>query len=176
MMQKLAGKTVFNYIILIGSLVSSPLSANVRTNPISRPSSLLPNMLRFEYYTFDGEKNIPCSHQLKDADAQDWSVKCGNEKNFIVHLWITAYPHDQAANSTSKMSYEILYWVTDFSQPGHPIGSSSTLWLNLKQKSELDTMQFTQSVDQDAAGLRLSFTPAIASVTKLTRFDSSSRK
>ncbi len=120
------------------------------------PTGNLPlkaDTLTFSYEPFENGTILTCTHSLEDANAQDWNVTCKNaagntEKSYRVHLWVTSYER----TSVPKLSYELLYWVTD-KKSGESAGS--TTWLHLKDASSLYGLDVRQSVDADTAGLYL---------------------
>lgn len=144
-----------NSLALIFFLVSTPApTAEVRPVPVSLPGGNLPitpEMLRFNYRPFEEGEALACRHKIKDSQAQDWDVLCGEGKKYVVHLWVTAYTRDVRP----RVSYEILYWVTDVSRPDRSSGSGATTWVHLQDPSALDAIETRQSVDNDTAGLYL---------------------
>ena len=110
---------------------------------------------KFTFQTFDGETVNKCKHLLTDELAHDWRVECFDDKGqptqkYNVHLWVTAYER----NVNPQLSLEVLYWVTDITNAS-PIGSSSTIWFHMKDKTYLDSVQISQGVSHDTAGLYL---------------------
>jgi hypothetical protein len=116
---------------------------------------LTPENLKFEYISFDSEIRYHCQHKLENAASQDWLVECRDDfgslqKQYRVHLWVTGYHRAVAP----KLSYEILYWLSDLMQQP-ATGHGSTTWLNLKEGGELHSISVNQSVDGNVAGLYL---------------------
>lgn len=144
-----------NLFLLVLSLAAAPaLTAEVRPVPVSLPGGNLritPEMLRFHYRPFEEGEALACRHKIKDSQAQDWDVLCGEGKKYVVHLWVTAYSRDVRP----RLSYEILYWVTDVSRPEGSSSSGATTWVHLQDPSALDAIETRQSVDNDTAGLYL---------------------
>jgi hypothetical protein len=69
---------------------------------------ITPGMIAFEYWQFDGETHLSCTHSIEDPDAQDWEVNCRNVsgeilKKYRVHLWLTVYA---LASGPAKQAYE----------------------------------------------------------------------
>jgi hypothetical protein len=118
-------------------------------------ASIQPSMLHFEYRSTDGNEKLACVHQIQNAAAQDWLVTCGNKK-YSVHLWVSAYIHEKAP----KLSYEVLYWVSDLSVQGQPHGSSTTVWFHLQDPSYLSLLQVSLGVENDSAQLHLDLDPS----------------
>ncbi len=112
-------------------------------------------MLTFNRQLDEGE-SFSCTHVVENEAAQDWRVVCG-AKRYTVHLWVTAYPH---ASGAAKVSYEVLYWLTDWTDTSHPIGNGTTFWFHLKEKSALAGLDVRLSVDNDNAGLYLNLNPS----------------
>ena len=123
--------------------------------------TITPKMLRFTYQGFEGDNYFPCTHALESAEAQDWKLICKNPngpgtRQFRIHLWVTAYTHTNAP----KLSYEILYWVTDLSDSAHIVAVGGTTWLHLSEPSALAGIELSQSVENDTAGVYLKLNPA----------------
>jgi hypothetical protein len=120
--------------------------------------SITPEMLKFNYIRFEGGAFLRCAHRLEDAAAQDWRVSCEGEgirREYRVHLWVTHYTR----NVEPRSSYEVLYWVTDLSEPGETHGVGTTIWFHLKDESALHSISVSQSVENDTAGLYLDLDP-----------------
>ena len=147
-------------VLLIVFTQSSLVHAAPRITPVGGNLRITPAMLKFQYQDFDGIFSINCVHAVETAESQDWKVTCTNgpktiSKQFSVHLWVTQYPRP----SDPRVSYEILYWVTDLSNPHKPTAASSTIWVHLKDPSELSGLELAQGVDEDTAGLYLTINP-----------------
>lgn len=115
---------------------------------------LTPEQLRFEYLLFDGSGSYMCKHFLEDALSQDWRIDCLNtdgiiQKSYRVHLWLKAYSRQHEP----KLSYELLYWISDLSRSPKIEGHSTTVWFHLKDPSALSGMRVSLGVDGDLAGL-----------------------
>ena len=112
--------------------------------------------LKFTYQTEDQtspQAEVPCTHAVLNADAQDWTVKCGdgaNQRSYTVHLWLTPYQH---ATGPNKISYELLYWITDNTDPRVAHSSGTTIWFHLRELSSLASVQANESVEDDTARL-----------------------
>jgi hypothetical protein len=121
-----------------------------------------PEMLHFTYQTFNGGISLACKHVLVSAASQDWSVKCSDPalkllKSYQVHLWVTRYDHAQGPR---RVSFEVLYWVTDLSDPSAPKAGGDTIWFHLRNPADLDGIEVSQSLEGDTAGLYLELDPA----------------
>jgi hypothetical protein len=138
---------MFAFLLLLLLTAAQPALASLPGGNLK----ITPEMARFNYRPFEEGEALACEHQLKDPAAQDWEVSCGDQKKYVVHLWVTAYTHE----SEPRMSYEILYWVTDMSRPDHTSSSGATTWVHLKDPSALAAIETRQSVDNDTAGLYL---------------------
>ncbi|NCN27335.1 hypothetical protein GW915_07145 [bacterium] len=124
-------------------LFVSPLWAQVGPLTVAR--------LKFEYRSFDGGFSHPCRHKQENEFGMDWAVECGPDfsRKFGVHLKLSAYPH----KTPPRLSYELLYWVADRNNSSSDVGS--TTWFHLEEHSPLHSVQVSQSVDNDLAGLYL---------------------
>lgn len=117
--------------------------------------------IRFHYSTFEPWITLPCTHQIEHGPSQDWKVVCEDSdqryrKEYVVHLWVKAYKRDRFP----RLSYELLYWVTDrSSSTGRPSGTGATIWFHLNDPTSLHSIQASQSVENDTAGLYLEFKP-----------------
>ena len=92
-----------------------------------------------------------CRHKLVDPAAQDWEVECDGGKKYRVHLWVTAYPH----TSPPKLSYEVLYWVTDHKAAAGTGNHGATVWFHLQEPSALTGLGLYAAIENDTASLRL---------------------
>jgi hypothetical protein len=106
--------------------------------------------ISFVFEDQDGQMNYPCVFSLIEA-AQDFDVKCTRADqpsvkwSFTVHARVFSHPH----TTSPKMSYELLYWITD-----HQVASGSqgkypgtTLWLNLDEPSQLASFEIAQDIE-----------------------------
>ena len=143
----------FHLAILMGLLGISlaPAAALAKQHLMLNASDL-----KFTYQTEDEtapQAEVPCSHAILNADAQDWTVKCGegnHQTSYTVHLWLTPYQH---ATGPNKISYELLYWITDNTDPKLVHSSGTTIWFHLKELSSLSSVQASESVEDDTARL-----------------------
>lgn len=145
-----------NFIISVIFLLSTnlPTTAVAQSLP-GHNYPITPDNLKFTYQSHDGEISLKCTHALEDAMSQDWLVTCSDaekemQRTYRVHLWVTAYERQVQP----KLSLEILYWVTDITRET-PVGSSSTIWFHLNDPSSLNSIQISQGVENDTAGLWL---------------------
>lgn len=146
--------------------------SSTKSTASSPPKTLMwidAKMLQFSYQSLDGGVIIRCTHALANRDNQDWEVKCPDpmqraDRKYIVHLWITGYTHPVPQPKDPEMgpelTYEILYWVTDWSDPAKPVNSGTTLWFHLKKFSEMMALQMNLSVEDDRARLRMELDPS----------------
>jgi hypothetical protein len=122
-------------LILISFGLLSPAFGQIPGDEIK----IVAENLKFKYLSFDGETNLACTHVLENPKSQDWRVLCG-QKNFLVHLWVTAYRR----TVEPRLSLEILYWVN---------GRGGTSWIHLKDAASLHSLYMSQSVEEDTTGL-----------------------
>ena len=66
-------------------------------------------------------------------------------------FWVTEYTHPTAP----RLSTEVLYWVTDLTDPNNARGTSTTVWFNVNDPTTLSSIDVTESVDDDLSGLDL---------------------
>lgn len=116
--------------------------------------TLASNKLKFRYEHFEGTPSIECRHEPLMELPYDWTVVCGDKK-YTVHLALTAYP--KAVEP--KLSYELLYWVTEHKSPTEVVSNGSTTWFHMREKGDLMGVDVRQSVDNDQAGLYLTVSP-----------------
>lgn len=113
------------------------------------------DMLNFTYQDYNGDVSAICEHRLESAESQDWIVECKREsllkKRFRVHLWLTEYLRAEAPAFT----LEILYWVSDLSEPTKTKDTGTTLLLDFASHSRVHGVNIKQGVDNDTAGLYL---------------------
>jgi hypothetical protein len=140
--------------VLFSSWIStSSLAAGLR---ISSPD--LGDKIEFSYSTSDGEFQLACKHWIQNEGAGDFNVLCGKgtptKKEYSVHLVVREHPR------ASTTSFEVLYWVTDrnTSDPV-PHFSSQTQIFTVDGKSHLREFIMSQGLENDAAQMRLKYTP-----------------
>lgn len=99
-----------------------------------------------------------CEH-APAATFADWNVTCREGDRvlkYIVHLVLSFYP--KTIHGVS--AYELLYWVTDFTDPSSPKSTSTTLWIhNSETGNRLSVIEASQGVEGDLAALRLTLKP-----------------
>jgi hypothetical protein len=132
------------------------MSTQAQPLPEAGNFKITPEMLRFRYQAFDGSVVLQCHHEIQNELSQDWKVQCQNpegtmKRSYVVHLWLTAYSRQQAP----RLSYELLYWISDHSHPAKIQSSGSTIWFHLNDPSALHSLQASESVENDTAGLYL---------------------
>ena len=140
---------------LLSFLLAGLLSASSAL-AADQPGNLkiTPDMLFFHYSTFDAGETMDCKPTVENADSQDWRVVCSNSKSrreYTVHLWVSIYTHSAAP----LLSYEILYWVTDLTDPAHSIQTGSTVWFHVNDPTSLASLEISDTVDDGTAGLYL---------------------
>jgi hypothetical protein len=111
--------------------------------------------LKFQYMSFEGDEVLNCKHNTIDEFEIDYDVFCGDsaQKKFRVHLALSRFER----NSIPQNTYELLYWVTDY-QTNPITNNGSSLWLNLREKTNFEGLTISQSVSKDTAGLYLTIT------------------
>ena len=107
-------------------------------------------MLRFRYLPVEGDEPSSCEHVLVNPESQDWAVRCGKNE-FRVHLWVTPYEHP----TSPRMSYEILYWVTQLNRDGTRAMTGSTVWFHLEELSKLGKLELMQQIENGSSELEL---------------------
>jgi len=108
--------------------------------------TITPAMLKFIYQPVE-DSAVPCTHQLHNAESQDWKVFCG-KREYLVHLWVKEF------FKADETSFEVLYWVTDRSFK-QPLDYGSTSWIHLKGKSALSSLDFSEQVENGLASLNV---------------------
>lgn len=92
-----------------------------------------------------------CTYVKSAVGAHEFDVNCG-EKKYSVHLVLSHYPKTQHGTS----AYELLYWVTDFTDPFKPVSDSTTLWIhNSLSENRMTVLEAAQGVQNDTAQLRM---------------------
>jgi len=132
------------------------LSTILLANSLPQSLSLESRGIAFEYTTMEGSTGlIPCKHS-KTSSPYDLDVECmvGKEVHrYSVHLLLNFYTHQ----SEQKSSYELLYWVTDYTQ-SKPVYSSSSTWIHNKTLvPQLDKLEVSQGIEQDQAYLKFTY-------------------
>lgn len=95
-----------------------------------------------------------CSTQAL-PNPYDRKVMCeldGIRHEFVVHLALGFYPKTIEGVS----AYELLYWVTDFTDPKLPKNDSTTLWIhNSHEENRMKRIESSLGIENDEAYLRL---------------------
>lgn len=117
------------------------------------------DQLQFEFGSQDGAFTYPCTHQMTDPVMRDWEITCGDPqrpgttRHYTLHLRVFLFLH----NTTPKMNFQILHWITDqqvpVTDPGHFVGS--TVWFRLNDLSGLHSLDVSQDVE-NTNSLRMS--------------------
>ena len=107
----------------------------------------LANDVQFIYEPYDRGSAGTCSHSIANAnDPYDLTVSCIDGKGithvFSVHLALSSYTHP----TPPELSYELLYWVND---------NGATTWFNFEKATALMSLESSQSLVGESAGLRL---------------------
>lgn len=145
---------------LIFSLFFSSLSfaaTPIGFSPITA-QKLTEESVKFTYSSMDGEIVLECAHVFDKPDLWDWDVWCGKGTNmlrqFRVHLLIRPWVNTEK----QKTAFEVLYWVIDRDTNPRKFSSTSS-WTILNTLTSLETMSFSQGVENDYAFLQVEFTP-----------------
>ena len=109
--------------------------------------------LRFVYREFEGTHEIVCSHRLLSKESPyDWKVECFRAQTkfaqYTAHVALSQYD----LTGSTKLSIELLYWLTGTRLPNE-VGS--TTWFHFAEKSPLQGISSSQTVDGGTAGLYL---------------------
>jgi hypothetical protein len=138
---------LFLTILTLVGLISS-LKAQARDK--GQPIILDTSALSFEFADQDGQISYPCTYTTI-ASANDINVKCSRADqpnvswSFTVHARLFMHPH----TASPKLSYELLYWITDHQVPSGDQGKypGTTLWLNLDEPSQLVSFDISQDIE-----------------------------
>ena len=119
-----------------------------------------PERLHFEYQSLlEPFSAHSCSHQQASASVYDWDVRCvvdGKAKKFFAHVAVSFYPK----TNFGVNAYEVLYWVTDTTNPSEFKHSSSTFWIhNSSPDNKMQVLEASQGIENDRAYLKLSYFP-----------------
>lgn len=113
----------------------------------------------FKYISSDGEIELKCTHYYDQPELYDWDVWCGKGTNmlrqFRVHFLVRQYEHQ----TEDRSALEVLYWVIDRDQNISKAFSSTTTWVQFKNKSKLETLSFSQGIENDYAYLKVDLRP-----------------
>ncbi|WII73106.1 hypothetical protein QJS83_04370 [Bdellovibrio sp. 22V] len=112
----------------------------------------------FRYQSSDGTLDLKCTHVFDQPEAHDWDVWCGKGtkwlRQFRVHFLVRQYE----TRTADRSAFEVLYWVIDRDTPT-PKFSSTSSWLQFRNKSNLEVMSFSQGVENDYAYLTVELKP-----------------
>jgi len=153
-------KALSVWVFLLSMFLSSGVGASESGS--AHPGIRMPiewGDLSFSYQENENPETLVCKHRIENPLSQDWKVSCvdrtGQEKRkYGVHLWVTQYQ-----NPAGEAKIEVLYWVTDRSQPRVREYSGSTLWFYFKNQADLKGLSLSQSVENDQARLRVEIKP-----------------
>lgn len=113
----------------------------------------------FKYQSNDGTIELQCTHVFDKPELSDWDVWCGKGtkwlRQFRVHFLVRHYENRGAQRS----AFEVLYWVIDRNQPMSKAFSSTSSWVQFKNLSTLESMSFSQGVENDYAYLTVELKP-----------------
>jgi hypothetical protein len=111
--------------------------------------------LKFNYQELNSPwASYSCKHE--EDGPVDWKVYClidqGKVVKFAVHLIVNFYQKSTYGNS----AYEVLYWVTDRTEPNRRTYDSTTMWIhNTEAKNRATRFEIGQGVLNDMVSLRL---------------------
>lgn len=105
--------------------------------------------------------SVNCEQEAIESNPYDRNVFCslnGIKHWFLVHLVLNYYPK----TNEGLGAYEMLYWVTDFTDPKQPRSDSHTLWIhNSSAENRVKLFESSVGIENDNAYLRLKIRPAI---------------
>ncbi|MCB0417993.1 MAG: hypothetical protein H6617_10870 [Bdellovibrionaceae bacterium] len=111
--------------------------------------------IQFQYISLTSERQFSCTHQKSEVGLYEWDVQCevdGKAHNYFVHLALHFYP--KTIHGTN--AYELLYWVTDMTDPRNPKHDSSTIWIhNGSKENYMRVLEASQGIENDLAYLKL---------------------
>lgn len=142
---------IFIFSVLLAFSSSTALAA--------KKQQLHESEVKFSYSSADGEFTLKCTHYLHEPALHDFDVWCGKGtshlRTFRVHFLARQHEKPQLG----KNSLEVLYWVIDRDQDMTRKFSSGSTWINFKNKSDIERMNFSQGVENDYAYLSVEYTP-----------------
>lgn len=139
-------------------LFSTELSArNQKPKPGAERQNVKSNEITFIHIQNESPwESAKCTH-FSAEQSYDWNVTCdlnGTIKTYLVHLALDFYPFSQFV----KSAYELLYWITDRSNPSSPKFSSTSMWIHSSlEDPRANLFEVGLGVDEDHATLKLSF-------------------
>lgn len=96
-----------------------------------------------------------CRHEKASVGVYEWDVTCdvgGAKHTYSVHLALTFYPKTRFGGG----AYELLYWVTDWTDKLNPKDTSVTTWTHLASTdARAAVMEASLGVENDRASLKL---------------------
>lgn len=123
------------------------------------PRAIQEEDVTFKYASADGTIELTCTHFFDKPEYSDWDVWCGKGtklmRQFRVHFLVRQYQN----RSENRSAFEVLYWVIDRNQNMSKAFSSTSTWIQFNNLSALDTMSFSQGVENDYAYLKIDFKP-----------------
>lgn len=135
-----------------------PLLASASAWAKAAPLALPPEAVQFRYVSSDGDFQLDCKH-YESAAPHGFRVVCGagtvHQREYAVHLIVRGFRRAQVP----RVSYEILYWITDRNVPIQRAFSSGTSWIRFNDASDAHSMTLTQSVENDYASLWVDIAP-----------------
>lgn len=135
--------------IVFSLLITSPSLASIKEK---KSVALRDSQIRFEFASQDGDLLYNCTHELIPS-LMDYEVICAREKapedkfKFVVHARLFIHERPEAP----KLSYELLYWVTDRQLTGGKLGqfTGTTLWFNLQENVPLMSLTAGQDIQNN---------------------------
>lgn len=115
--------------------------------------------VKFLYSSSDGTIELKCTHVFDKPELHDWDVWCGKGTNLLKQFRVHFLARQYKSRSGQQSALEVLYWVIDRNQPLARAFSSTSSWIQYKNLSNLETLSFSQGVENDYAFLKLDFTP-----------------
>ena len=105
------------------------------------------------YKSFDGSTSYKCDVKVEDDLAKNYCIFCFDKNNILkksysAHLMLNKYHMKMKPFN----KYELLYWITDRKTRE---SSSTTIWFNIIDQSQMHSANVSLGVDNDLAGLYL---------------------
>ncbi|MCB0405606.1 MAG: hypothetical protein KDD51_12550 [Bdellovibrionales bacterium] len=134
---------------IVVSLLALWLSAPLWGAGIAQPD------IQFQYISLADARQFSCVHHKSEIGLYEWDVECGVDgkaHTYFVHLVLNFYPK----TIHGENAYELLYWVTDMTDPHHPKNDSSTIWIhNGHEQNFMKVLEASQGIEDDLAYLKL---------------------
>ena len=112
----------------------------------------------FHYMSSDGTFDLKCAHVYDSPEASDWDVWCGKGTKMLRQFRVHFLVRQLENRAAQKSAYEVLYWVIDRNAKKTAFSSTST-WMQFNNLSNLETMSFSQGVENDYAYLTVTLKP-----------------